>query len=127
MNFIMMIGAVLGLMSVIMAAWIDHGLSHLVDGKMLAGLSTAVRYHQLYAVFITMLGVVFVVSGNRQLNQWILRTSLTFIIGIILFSFSIYGAAALHLPVLLHLTPVGGVILMLGWAVAIIAAIKIKA
>ena len=116
MNIILLLGSTLGLSSIIMAAYIDHSLGMQVSDKTLHGLLTAVRYHQLYAIIITMIGICMTIQINSHIQKWLARSALMFIIGIIFFSFSIYLSAILNIISITYFTPAGGVILMLGWA-----------
>ena len=59
----------------------------------------------------------------KQLLPWILRAQTSFVIGICLFSGSLYALVIFDLPVLGAVTPLGGVCLMLGWLFACMAAL----
>lgn len=113
-NFILLIGSLLGLTSVGMGAYVDHVLSHAVDIKTLSMIKTALHYQQLYAVIITAIGLSHRVVHDSlclRLSAWI------FIAGSIIFCFSIYLSALMGMAALLKLTPVGGIFLMTGWVV----------
>nr|WP_236940981.1 DUF423 domain-containing protein [Francisella orientalis] len=49
-----------------------------------------------------------------------------FIVGTILFSFSIYISVVYNIPIILKLAPLGGSTLMIGWLMLILAAIFLK-
>lgn len=115
MNIVFLIGAALGLTSVMMAAFIDHSLATLYSGKLLSSLYTAVRYHQLYAILITIFGFLLPLINNERVRLSLRRSTLLFIIGIVFFSFSIYLAAITGLSSFTYFTPVGGILLMVGW------------
>lgn len=115
MNKILLLGAILGLLSVLMAAYVDHSLSLTLAGKVHHSISVAVRYHQLYAIVITIIGLIVPLQANQRIKTWLIRSAYVFIVGILLFSFSIYFASITGVLGLLHFTPIGGLILMLGW------------
>lgn len=125
MNIILLLGTLLGLSSIMMAAYIDHSLAlHLsAGGASLNALMKAVRYHQLYAVVIGMIGLVVPLQNHIRMKSWLTRSACIFLIGIILFSFSIYISALVGSATILYFTPVGGVLLMLGWVVLMRAAL----
>lgn len=125
-NKILLSGAILGLASVLMAAYVDHFLSHMLNGKSLHSITTAVKYHQLYAVVITILGLIIPLQENQKMKSWLNYSACLFITGILLFSFSIYISSMTGMLALLHFTPVGGVILMTGWVCLIRAAFSIR-
>lgn len=127
MNKILLSGAILGLLSVMMAAYVDHSLSLTLVGKSRGSILVAVKYHQLYSIIITIIGLIIPLQVNQQMKTWLVRSSYVFILGILLFSFSIYLALITDIMGLLHFTPIGGVILMLGWGCLIrTAVLKIK-
>lgn len=122
MNIILMIGSLLGFTSVFMAAYVDHSLAVQYTGKMMEGLLTAVRYHQLYAIVITMLGFAKLCINNKVMKSWLARSAYVFIVGSVLFSFSIYLAAMTGVREITYVTPIGGILLMAGWLVLLRAA-----
>jgi uncharacterized membrane protein YgdD (TMEM256/DUF423 family) len=123
MNIILFIGAVLGLLSMMMAAYVDHSLAVYLTGKSLSAILTAVKYHQLYAIVICVLGLSIPWQINHRIRHWLTRTAYIFSVGVILFSFSIYFTSILHITGVVYLTPVGGVLLMIGWVCLIRAAL----
>jgi len=116
MNKILLSGAILGLLSVLMAAYIDHSLSFTLVGKLRHSILVAVRYHQLYAIVITIIGLIIPLQTNQRMKSWLVRSAYVFTVGILLFSFSIYLASITGVWGLLYITPIGDVILILGWA-----------
>ncbi len=127
MNKILLSGAILGLLSVLMAAYVDHSLSLTLESQARHSVSIAVRYHQLYAIVITIIGLITPLQANQRMKSWLIRSAYVFIVGILLFSFSIYLASVTSVLGLLHFTPIGGVILMLGWGCLIrTALLKMK-
>ncbi|RDI37578.1 DUF423 domain-containing protein [Aquicella lusitana] len=98
-----------------MAAYVDHSLSFTLASNARHSISVAVRYHQLYAIVITIIGLIIPLQANQRMKSWFIRSAYIFIVGILLFSFSIYIASITGMVGLLHATPIGGVILMLGW------------
>ena len=119
MNLPLMYGAVLGLSSVMIAAYVDHSLALYLTGKQLSSVLTAVRYHQLYALVISMIGLILSFQMNNRMKSWLTRAAYVFSTGVILFSFSIYISSLFNMPGFLYLTPVGGIMLMVGWVALI--------
>lgn len=115
MNKILLTGASLGLLSVLMAAYVDHSLSITLGTKSLQSVLVAVKYHQLYAIIISFIGLLIPLQANPKIKLWLMITGYTFIVGILLFSFSIYFTDLTGILNILPLVPVGGVLLMIGW------------
>ncbi len=123
MNKILFAGAFLGLLSVLMGAYVDHSLFFILAAKARHSISVAIRYHQLYAIVITIIGLIIPLQVNKRIRSWLSRSAYVFIAGILLFSFSIYLASITGVLGLLHFTPIGGGILMLGWGCLIRTAL----
>lgn len=112
---ILMIGAALGLISVGFGAYSEHALKPIITEEEFRFLMTAVRYNQVHGVTIIAIGLALL--GNSSLsNLKILKWSaVAFILGTLLFSFSIYTSVFFGIPSLTYLTPVGGITLMVAW------------
>jgi uncharacterized membrane protein YgdD (TMEM256/DUF423 family) len=123
MNKILLSGAILGLLSILIAAYVDHSLYHALDDQARHSTLVAIRYHQLYAIIITMIGLIIPLQMNQRMKSWLVGSAYVFITGILLFSFSIYLASIIGVFGLVHITPIGGVILMLGWSCLVRAAL----
>jgi uncharacterized membrane protein YgdD (TMEM256/DUF423 family) len=123
MNVILLLGAALGLSSIMMAAYVDHSLALYLSGKSLRGLLTAVRYHQLYAVVVCMIGLALTSQSNIRMKAWLIRSAYIFSVGVFSFSFSIYFSAMTDIAGISYFTPVGGIFLMIGWGCLIRAAL----
>ena len=109
------IGAILGFISVVFGAYAEHGLKAQLPAQYFDFLMTAVRYNQLYAIIISGIGIAFLASQKLADSIVLKITNLFFILGLVLFSFSIYIFVLFNTPAVLRLTPLGGSILMLGW------------
>jgi len=112
---ILLTGALLGFISVAFGAFAEHGLKDTVSNEHFRFLMTAVRYNQIHSVIIVAIGL-----STRSFGCWcdtrhLTWTGAAFIIGTMLFSFSIYLSVSLQIPFLVNLTPLGGITLMIGW------------
>ena len=112
---ILLIGALLGFISVAFGAFAEHGLKDAISEEHFRFLMTAVRYNQIHSVIIVAIGL-----STRSGGYWCNIPQLNwagsvFIIGTMLFSFSIYLSVSFQVPFLLNLTPLGGITIMLGW------------
>lgn len=123
---ILIIGAVLGFSSVAFGAYIEHGLRNSLDSETLRFVMTALRYHQLYAPLIAVIGI-FVMTGfwPQSVQFKLVLAAFIFMAGILLFSVSIYAGALLQNDIVYNLAPFGGFALMGGWLVLIWAGISV--
>ena len=110
-----MIGAALGLISVGFGAYSEHALRPVVTEESFRFLMTAVRYNQVHAVVITAIGLSLLNTGALSQLKTLKWSAAAFILGTVLFSFSIYFSVYLNIPSLTYLTPVGGITLMIAW------------
>ena len=121
------LGALLGLISVVFGAFAEHGLKASITEENFRFLMTAIRYNQIHAVIITTIGLA--ILANKKLSNILsLKLSaISFTLGTILFSFSIYLSATFGIRNLIYITPFGGITLMIAWALLLwtgIAQIK---
>ncbi len=116
-------GAALGLLGVGFGAFGAHGLEGLLEGvaegaQRTEWWETAAQYHLLHAVAIVAVAAVLGGRPGLRAATW------CFILGIAIFSGTLY-AMALGAP---HwfgaITPIGGLLLMVGWGVAGVSAYR---
>ena len=122
-HLILSIGAVLGFISVAFGAFAEHGLREVVSEEYFRFAMTAVRYNQIHAVVIVTLGLALL-SGSPFTNmRYLTLSSIFFVIGTCLFSFSIYLGISFNTPALFNVTPVGGISIMAGWLLLVLSAV----
>ena len=120
--------ALLGALAVALGAFGAHGLKKYVPAETIGTFETGVRY-QFYHVF-----ALLAVSILHQYLpvKWLRYAGNCFLIGILLFSGSLYILTALKATDTVGLfgigtiTPIGGVFFIAGWIFMLIAAGKIK-
>jgi uncharacterized membrane protein YgdD (TMEM256/DUF423 family) len=105
-------------MAVALGAFGAHALSTSIPESRQATWATAVDYHMFHVLGILALAAVF----RGAPSPWVVRAQTSFIIGIGLFSGSLYALVLLDIPALGSVTPFGGLCLMLGWLCAGLAA-----
>ncbi|UPS92277.1 MULTISPECIES: DUF423 domain-containing protein [unclassified Bizionia] len=121
---ILSLGAFLGLVAVILGAFGAHGLKGLILPEQIATFETGVRYQMYHALFLLFLGVSSAV--NAKTKQIIFYLVL---IGVLLFSGSIYGLAtnsltAFNFKTIGFITPIGGLLLIISWLLLLIKFLK---
>jgi len=117
-NFLL-IGAVAGFLGVGLGAFGAHGLRGRLSPEMLAVFETGVRYQLYHALALVALSAVMF-----RLNGWmVVAAGWCFVAGIVLFSGSLYALALSGVRSLGAITPLGGLLFLLGWAALAIAAL----
>lgn len=115
-----MVGAGLMFLGVAAGAFGAHGLSaYFEKHPNLAGtFDTAVRYHMIHA--LALFAVAWVVSqSDGALGNW---AGYLFIVGILVFSGSLYLLVFTRTGWLGAITPIGGVAFLAGWVCMLLAA-----
>jgi len=101
------IAAGLGALAVALGAFGAHGLKELLAGNATAGIwEKAVFYHFIHAVML------FILAG-RQPMRW--GAWFSFLVGILIFSGSLYLLAVTNARWLGAITPFGGISFIVGW------------
>ncbi|RZO86032.1 MAG: DUF423 domain-containing protein [Oceanococcus sp.] len=114
------IAAFYGMSGVAMGAFAAHALKKRLDDYALDIIQTATQYQMIHA--IAMLAIVALAHAG----SFELRTPLwCFVIGVALFSGSLYALALTGIKPLGAITPIGGALLLLGWIVLIVKALKV--
>lgn len=120
-------GAVLGFIAIILGAFGAHALKELLDVNQLASFETGVKYQMYHALFLLFLGGSNLVSDKAKKSIYFLILS-----GVLLFSGSIYLLATknisnINFSIIGIVTPVGGLLMIVGWAILFLNIIKKKA
>ncbi len=114
-------GALLGLLGVALGAFGAHALkSLLLQNGRVDTYELAVRYHFYHALALLAIGLLME-KFNTVLIRW---ASLCIVVGTILFSGSLYLFALSNATAFAVVTPFGGMFLIGGWALMLIALVK---
>ena len=101
--------ALSGAIAVILGAFAAHSLKHSLTPQMLDIYQTAVLYQFIHT--LALLGAINLPLGERSMH-WAARC---FMLGIVLFSGSLYLIAVTGISVLGIITPIGGSAFIVGW------------
>lgn len=121
-------GALLAGLAVALGAFGAHGLKKLVPPETVTTFETGVRYQVYHALALLLAGLV----AERLPSVWVKRAAWCFLIGILLFSGSLYLLTALKatdtvgLSGLGAITPVGGMFFIAGWVCLVVGVRSIK-
>ena len=125
-QFTLLFGSLLGGLAVLFGAFGAHALKKILSDDQLKSFETGVKYQLYHAI------VLLVIGFNLALKTTLETIMVySFIAGIILFSFSIYGlvissAKNKKLKFLGLITPLGGLLLIIGWVLLFIVVSGIK-
>jgi uncharacterized membrane protein YgdD (TMEM256/DUF423 family) len=119
-------GAVLGGLAVAAGSFGAHGLKDLLAANgQAANWETGVRYALFHAIAVVAVGILAGLPQAEAARPWLSATGFCFLLGTAIFS-GFLGALALSgMRILGAIVPIGGVLLIAGWAALAVAAIRI--
>lgn len=112
------ISAVSGFTAVALGAFGAHGLKSTISIEMLEIFKTGIFYQFVHTIVLLILSVTNFIKGKIS--------SILFLLGIILFSFSLYLYSTSGIKIFAMITPVGGVCFLIGWLGIIIEVVRKK-
>lgn len=113
------LGAILAALSVAAGAFGAHGLRERLDARSLDLFETAARYQMYHAHALVAVGLL-AASGRSGTASTV--AGWTFLIGTLIFSGTIYALALSGPRWLGAITPIGGVLMIVGWVALALAA-----
>ena len=123
-QFTLLFASILGGLAVIFGAFGAHALKKILNDEQLKSFETGVKYQLYHALVLLVIGFNF--NLETTVEKYMVYS---FIIGVILFSFSIYGlvissAKNKKLTFLGPITPLGGLLLVCGWILLAYSILK---
>lgn len=116
----LLIGAVINLLGVAAGAFGAHALRARLSPDMLAVFETGVRY-QMYHGFAML--IVALAIGHFGAARLLHLSGWSFIGGVVIFSGSLYALALTDVRILGAITPIGGLLFLLGWVCLAVFAV----
>ncbi len=121
MKLFILLGAINAFLAVALGAFGAHGLEGKISEKYLKTWNTGVTYQMFHATGLFIVGILLAKAPNTgMLNTagWLM------LIGIILFSGSLYVLSTTGIKVLGAITPLGGLAFLAAWLLVGIVAIR---
>ncbi len=112
------ISAISGFTAVAIGAFGAHGLREKLSSEMIEVYKTGVLYQLIHSVVLLILSLNTIIKYKLP--------SIFFLLGIILFSFSLYIYSTSGIRFFAMITPIGGFCFLIGWLLLIYEAIKVK-
>ncbi|MEL7036957.1 MAG: DUF423 domain-containing protein [Cyanobacteria bacterium J06592_8] len=117
------IAAILGGFSVMAGAFGAHALEGKISERAIEIFETGARYQMYHALALLLIAVLLKTSPSPQPLMVIAGSA--FILGIGIFSGSLYALSLTGIKILGAIAPLGGVALIAGWGCLAIAALKL--
>ena len=116
----LLIGSIMGFLSVAGGAFGAHALKARVSTEMIEVFTTGTRYLMLHAVALLAVGLL----ADRMASTSLSVAGWTFTVGTLIFTGSLWLLAGTGTRWLGAITPIGGLTLLVGWAALAMAVAK---
>jgi uncharacterized membrane protein YgdD (TMEM256/DUF423 family) len=120
------LGALNGLIAVLAGAFATHGLKDTVPAYELGIFEMAAQYQMYHALAFIAVAWSIGQSGDMRVRFFADLSGWAFLVGIILFSGSLYHMGMTQSRALVIVTPLGGTAFLVGWVALLAAAWNIK-
>lgn len=117
------IAALLGALSVMGGAFGAHALKGQLTEKALATFELGTRYQMYHALALLLVALLLV---QRSEAAVLIYAGWAFVVGVVIFSGSLYALSLSGVKILGAITPIGGVALIAGWILLAIASGSFK-
>lgn len=120
-KWFIVIGSIGAALSVALGAFGAHGLEGRLAERMLKNFQTGVQYQMYHSLGLVLIGLI---AWKLQGASFIHAAGWSLLIGIILFSGSLYVLSLTGITKLGMITPFGGVAFIVGWILLVLAVIR---
>lgn len=118
------LAAASGLMAVALGAFGAHGLKSRLPDDLMTVYQTAVQYQFWHTAALLAVALLMLHFPQQALLRW---SGWAFTAGLLVFSGSLYLLALTGIRWLGAITPIGGVALLAGWALMLVAMLRAPA
>ncbi|MBU9710873.1 DUF423 domain-containing protein [Evansella tamaricis] len=120
MKLFLMLGSISSFLFVVLGAFGAHALKPKLEaGGYLATYETAVQYHMIHSLAII---AVAILTQHLNATGLLHGAGWAFLVGIIIFSGSLYVLSVTGISILGAITPIGGLAFLVGWGLLFLAA-----
>ena len=120
-KLILISGALFAALAVMLGAFGAHGLKKSLSDEMMVFYKTGVDCHFIHALGILLIGLL---HHQYPESRLMLFAGISLIVGIILFSGSLYVLSMTEIKKLGMITPLGGLAFIIGWLLMAIGIYK---
>jgi len=120
-RYLLIGGSLFAALAVILGAFGAHGLKKVLTEEMMIVYNTAVDYHFIHALGILLVGLL---HQHYPESRFMLWAGVSLLVGILLFSGSLYVMSITEIKKLGMITPLGGLAFIIGWLLFAIGVYK---
>lgn len=126
MKLLVFAGSLLGGVAVAAGSFGAHGLKDLLAANgQAANWETGVRYALFHAIAVLAVGILAGLPQAETARPWLASAGLCFLLGTVIFSGFLGALAVSGMRILGAIVPIGGVLLIAGWAALAVAAVRL--
>ncbi|MCT8334320.1 DUF423 domain-containing protein [Leptospira sp. 85282-16] len=117
--FLILLICLSGFLAVAIGAFGAHGLKKIITPDLMVIFETGNRYH-FYHTFVSLFAFLLLQhsiesESTNKSKTYLKIANWSFLLGILIFSFSLYALAITGIKILGAITPIGGVSFLIGW------------
>jgi uncharacterized membrane protein YgdD (TMEM256/DUF423 family) len=113
-NFLLVMAGILGGTAVAAGAFATHALRGSLSQRALELFETAARYQMIHALALGLVAMLLIQAGIQTVAP-LTAAGVAFLVGILIFSGSLYGLSLTEIRILGAITPLGGAAFLVGW------------
>lgn len=122
MQVFLAIAAVLGGLSVAGGAFASHALAGQLSERAIEVFGTGIRYQMYHA--LALLAVAVLLGSAKEATGLLTVSGWAFVVGVLLFSGSLYLISLAGIKAVGPITPLGGLAFLIGWGCLVGAAFR---
>lgn len=126
MRFFLATAAILGGTSVAAGAFASHALKEKLTERAIEIFETGARYQMYHALALLAVALLAFQLQSAQAQPWLTAAGIAFLVGVALFSGSLYTLSLSGIKILGAITPIGGAAFLIGWGCLAVAALSYK-
>ena len=121
-TFMIKCAAISGFLAVALGAFGAHGLKNTLSVEMMSVFQTSVQYQSIHTLALLAVAILYIQFPGANLLAW---SGLAFLLGLVIFSGSLYILSLSGMSWLGAITPIGGLCFLLGWCLLLISAFNL--
>lgn len=121
-NVIISVGSFNAALAIALSAYAAHGLERHVDLSSVATFTTGADFHLWHSLGLIVIGML----ARLYVNTKFTRVAALVLIGILLFSGSLYGLSTTGIKGFAYITPFGGLSFIIAWLWLAVIILKAK-
>ncbi|MGQ3481844.1 DUF423 domain-containing protein [Paenibacillus sp. TY11] len=121
MKILLLLGCIVMFLAVALGAFGAHALKKRLSADMMSIFQTGIQYQIAHGLGLLLLGVL---AGNLVHTSLIVTAGWVMLVGILLFSGSLYALSVSGVKKLGAITPIGGLAFLASWVIVIVAVVQ---